>query len=234
MANKNLVDQVQEYRARLTSIEEQKKDLEKRLATAQDQLAIAQSDGSAKKKLEFDLSQNEWAELAKDGTIKYRIPCMRPKGWYPSESQLVEAGLTPQDGPTITEAYRKSFQRLWGTIKPLCAQALGSSAEVVDKIGPGTCIHLVVDMARTSDGEAANEAMRQVGEIRAGLRPMPAPQDVKDPTMKLFLTLTGEAKAFEQDLTPSFGPDLAHQLAYGDGLCVGSSTFGGPGPRKKE
>jgi hypothetical protein len=236
VANKNLVDQVREYQQRLTTIEEQKKSLERRLATAQDQLAAAQADGSVKaKRFEFDLSQDDWAELAKTGTIKYRIPCLRPKGWFPSESQLLENGLGPQDGPAITEAYKRSYQRVWSMLRPLCAQALGSSSEVADKVPPETCIHLVQDISRSNDREAANEGMRQAAEIRAGQRPMPSQAELdKNPTLKMFLALTAEPKAFEQDLAQTFGPEEAHRLAYGDGLCMGSSTFGGPGPREKK
>ena len=33
---------------------------------------------------DFDLSTDDWAELAKNGTIKYEVPCMRERGWDPS------------------------------------------------------------------------------------------------------------------------------------------------------
>jgi hypothetical protein len=99
--------------------------------------------------------------------------------------------------------------------------------EVVEKIGPDTCIHLVVDQTRDKDKGATQEAMRQVGEIRAGLRPMPGPNEPVHPVLKMFLALTGEMKLFEGDLAQSLGPEEAHRVAYADGMCMGHSTFGG-------
>ena len=96
----------------------------------------------------------------------------------------------------------------------------------------GERIHVIVDVARKKDRDASSEAMRQVGEIRAGKRPPPGPGDALDPTLEAFLALTGELSEFEADLAQSFGPEEAHRLAYSDEMCAGQSTFGGPGPRK--
>lgn len=42
---------------------------------------------------------------------------------------------------------------------------------------------------------------------------------------KLYLTLTGSAKSFEEELAHSFGPEGAHRLVADDGLCVGTNSF---------
>ena len=109
--------------------------------------------------------------------------------------------------------------------------ALGSDA-AVDKIGPDTCIHLVLDVARDKDRETQSEAMRQVGEVRAGVRAEPTEAVAQSPVYKMFSALTGEAAQFESDLARHLGPDEAHRVTFSDGLCAGSSTFGGPGPRE--
>ena len=98
------------------------------------------------------------------------MPCKRSGGWVPTPGQLEQLALAPQDGPALQSAYAKSNQRLWTTIRPLCAQAMGS-LEVADKIGLDTRIHLVLDQTKEKEKEAANEAMRQVGDIRAGRGP---------------------------------------------------------------
>ena len=160
------------------------------------------------------------------------MPCINVKNdaWSPSPEKLNKLGLAPQDGAVIKNAYAHSSQRVWAAIKPLCAQAIGS-AEVAEKFGPDTCIHLVVDAESERDSEAARTAKRQVGEIRAGVQPMPGPNEPMNPVMKLFLATTGESKSFEAELAQSFGPEEAHRIVYSDELCMGSSTFGS-GPRR--
>jgi hypothetical protein len=232
-ANKNLADTVREYKNRLEAIEAQKQSLEKALGVAQEKLASAENDGAPPKtKDAFDLSQDDWAKLAEKGDVKYRIPCSRSSDWTPSAETLRKLGLAPEDAPPLRDAYQKSNQRMWSELKPLCAQAVGS-AELAEKIGLSTCQHLVLDVAQEKGPADANEAMRQVAEMRAGLRPLPGPNDPVHSVTKMFLALTGENARVEADLAQTFGPEEAHRLAYADGLCTQTSHFGGPGPRKK-
>jgi ferric-dicitrate binding protein FerR (iron transport regulator) len=229
-ANDNLVAQVSEYRARLEAIAEQKIALEQTLKNTEQKLA-ARADGAAPtSRAEFDLGTDEWKELAKDGTVKFMRPCKRPASRVASPEMLQKVALAPDDAPVLKSAYEKSNQRLWGTIRPLCGEALGS-LEVADKVGLDTCTHLILDVAQGKEPEATNEAMRQVGEIRAGLRPAPGPNDPISPVAKMFLALTGELKLFEAELAQTMGQAEAHRVAYADGMCMQSSTFGGPGPR---
>lgn len=230
-ANESLVSQVGEYRRRLEAITAQKVELEQTLKNTEQKLAASSPDASrAKSRAEFDLGADDWKELAKDGTIKFMMPCKRPASWVASPGQLDKLALAPGDGPVLQDAYAKSNARMWGTIKPLCAQAVGS-VEVAEKIGVDTCIHLVLDQTKEKEKSSVNEAMRQVAEIRAGQRPMPAANDPMGPVTKMFLALTGEMKSFEGDLAQSLGPEEAHRIAFAEGMCMGRSTFGGPGPR---
>lgn len=231
-ANGNLVSQVSEYRKRLESIALQKTELEKKLETTERQLEAARADGAVPQaKSEFDLDPDDWKELAKNGTIKSRTPCQRKPEWQPPPEMLDKLSLAPQDAPVLKNAYVHSNERLWNALRPICAQAIGN-AEVADKLGPDTCQHLVLDIEDKKDSEAVGEAMRQVGEIRAGLRPMPAPNEPIHPVARMFLAVTGEAQQFENELAQTFGPDEAHRIMFSDGMCVGRSTWGGRGPRK--
>jgi hypothetical protein len=235
-ANQNLAGNVREYKDRLQALEGEKDTLEKKLAAAEQKLASTAPDGAViPKKSAFDLAPEDWAELAKTGTIKYEVPCftrtrtgMRDRTSF----DLDKLGLAPTDFPQIQAAYAKSRDRLWNTIVPLCAQAVGS-ADVAEKLGPNTCIHLVLDLARANDPKGTNDALYAVGDIRAGARPMPGPNENVPSVEKMFLALTAESGAFEADLAQSFGPEEAHRLAYArDGMCLGTSEFGGPGPRE--
>lgn len=230
-ANKNLVENIQLLNRKITAAEEQKQKLERELHTAQELLA-AQTPGQKPKHSEFDLSQDDWKTLAETGTVKFRVPCQRKPDWQPKAETLQELGLSPDDGGVLKQAYLRSNDRLWKEIKPLCTALVGNDA-VAEKIGRDTCTHLVVDMSRDRDAEATNEAMRQVGEIKAGMRPWPSDPEQAHPVVRLFLALTSEMKSFEGDLAESMGPEQAHRVAFSDSLCAGRSTFGGPGPRKK-
>ncbi|MBS2018275.1 MAG: FecR domain-containing protein [Deltaproteobacteria bacterium] len=224
-ANKNLVAQVSEYRQRLEAIATQKAALEEKLKKSEEKLASA--DGAApRNRSEYDLDANDWAELAKTGQIKYRVPCFHSDGWIFSPEKLQNMGLAPQDGAVLKDAYERSFQRVWKEIRPLCIAALGAPPEIIDKIGADSCVHLVYDLASKQNNDATREAHTQVAEIRAGQRPEP-PAAQQHVVMKMMLLLTGANAAFEADLAKSFGPEEAHRLAYSDDMCNSNNRWGG-------
>lgn len=199
-------------------------------------MAASMSTASPRHRASFDLGADEWKELAKDGTLKYQEPCIDLKGggWTPSPEKLDKLGLAPNDGPTIKASYQRSSERLWAAIKPVCAQSLGGSAELAERMGPDMCASFVLSTESERDPEGTRNARREVGEIRAGARPMPAADAPLNPVTKVFLALTGSSKSLEDDLAQSFGPDEAHRLVYSDSLCMGQHTHGGGGPRKKK
>jgi len=219
-ANENLVEQVHEYQRRLDAIAGEKAMLEASLKKTEEQLAAAQSEGGVgKRRNEWDLTQDEWKDLAKNGQVNWRTPCYERDAWTPSADTLDKLGLAPQDGATLRDAYDRSYRRLWAQIRPICAQELGTNGDVLERIGPDACVHLVYDIEIAIDKNAAMEAHTQVAEIRAGLRPEPAPGEKVHPVLKLFLLLSRANAAFESDLAKTFGPDEAHVLAYSDDLC---------------
>ena len=224
-ANDNLLAQVSEYRQRLELIAAQKSTLEDKLKTTEAKLAAGDS-GAGRSKPEYDLSPDDWKELAKNGEVKYRMPCFSKEGWDFPADKLNALGLAPQDAPVLKDAYQKSYDRVWAQVRPLCAQALGTTADVVDKIGPSTCMHLVYDVAQNQNAASAKEAHTQAAEIRAGVLPEP-PADKQHPILKMFLAATDANKAFEQDLAKSLGPEEAYRLANAEGMCTQRSSWGG-------
>lgn len=226
-ANENLVTQVSEYRARLEAIATQKRDLEKKLDATEKKLAATGDGGPVRTRAEYDLNQEDWAELAKKGQVKYRVPCLNASGWDFPASKLNEMGLAPTDAALLKDAYQRSHDRVWKELRPMCAAAIGASQEVIDKIGADSCPHLIYDAALRGDKEATMEAHTQVAEIRAGLRPEPAMTEKMNPVMRMFLVLTSANKAFESDLAKSFGPDEAHRLTMSEDMCNSNSRWGG-------
>ncbi|MCA9587752.1 MAG: FecR domain-containing protein [Myxococcales bacterium] len=229
-ANQNLVTQVRAYKDELSKIQTQKTELEQKLQQTEARLASSQGGDGGPAKHDFDLSPEDWAELAKNRTVKYRVPCTDQKNWTLSQDKLDKLGLAPADAAPIRDAYERSEKRTWAEVRPLCVAALGS-ADAVDKLGLNTCTHLILDLSHKNDQAGTREQMSAVGEIRAGIRPPPGPDDKVGPVLKLFLALTASNKAFEADLARNFGPEEAHRLAYSDEMCMESSTFGRGGKR---
>ncbi len=226
-ANRSLAEQVSEVRRRLEGVATQKADLETRLAEAEKKLAASGDGAPPRTRSEFELDEADWTEMARRGEVKYRVPCMQREAYTPSPSTLDKLGLAPTDAPVIREAYERSYQRLWTELRPMCQAALGASPEIVEKVGPQTCVHLIYDQAAKVDPDAAAEAHTAAAEIRAKLRPEPGPNEKVHPVTKLFLLMSGAMSGFEGDLAKSFGPEDAHRLAYGDGLCKSDNRWGG-------
>jgi hypothetical protein len=221
-----LAREISELNGRLYAIEKEKAELEARLARAERELSKQSEAGALRPRHEFDLDEPAWLELARSGTVKYRRPCLEEKGWKAKPEELELLGLGTDDGEVLRAAFRRSYDRVWKTVRPLCAKVIGD-ADIVDSLGPDTCIHVVVDASRRQDGALADEATRQVAETRAGVRALPPPGAPLHPVFQMFWMLTGEMRTFEADLAESFGPEEAKRVAYAKALCHGHSTFGG-------
>lgn len=232
-ANANLADTVREYRRRLEAIDADKKKLEKKLAAAEAQLA----DGGAGQPAfqvsanKFDLTQDDWKELAKEGKMPIRTPCAGSNNDFSYTPDSLNAlGLAPQDGPAIQAAMQQSQARTWGAIKPLCAKVIPGAN--VDSIGEDGCLHILQAFAPQSGPTSAQESVRQTSEIEAGLRPMPGPNDDVPPLERAFLALAGESKTIEADLAQQLGPDAAKAIVYGSEGCWNDGVWT-VGPRKQ-
>jgi hypothetical protein len=231
-ANASLVDSVRAYRTKLEAIEQAKKDVEKQLALAQTQLATAENDGQAPStNARYDLSKDDWKELAKKGEVDARFPCPRPESWNLSPKTLNALGLPPQDGAIISKAFASSYARTWATIQPLCAQAVGGSMDIAAKVGEGACVAIITDVAAQKDNNASDEAVRLAAEVNAGERPAPGPNDDVNPVERMMIALSNESKSVVGDLSQSLGPDDAKRIVYGDQGCWSNNTWGvGPRP----
>jgi hypothetical protein len=228
-ANENLVDTVRDYKTKLEALEAQKAAIAKQLSDAQQKLATAQGDGqAAPQKSPYDLTQDDWKEMAAEGKVVSRTPCESPGGWTPTPAQLANAGLAPGDAQAIHDARADSYARTWGVIRPLCVQALQGDAKVADRLGSFVCTSLVSDIAKVN-GEDTDEELRAVAEIRAGLRPYDA--SALGTYGKILYVETGETQAMEQQLAQSIGPADAHSFVYADTGCWSNSSHSvGPRP----
>lgn len=217
---------VQTYKEQLEALESQRKSLSDALKASEDKLAEAETGKPARTRPEFDLDADDWRALAKEGTVKYRTPCATPGGWRPDAEHLNKLGLAPSDADTIQDAYKRTQESVWATLKPLCMRSIGLSSEMADRIGSQNCVHLVTDIeaAKLKEGEA-EKGMRLVGEIMAGDKPEPTAADKPNPATTAFLTMARANKVLEGELAKSYGPEEAHRLAFDSAMCGGQSTF---------
>ncbi|HTQ43125.1 MAG TPA: hypothetical protein VMI75_10250 [Polyangiaceae bacterium] len=230
-ANANLADTVAEYRRRLEAIDADKKKLEKQLAEAEAKLGDAGVKTVPENK--FDLTQDDWKDLAKRGEIHALMPCgPGPHHDYGfSPDSLNALGLAPQDGAIIQAALQRSEARTWAIIKPLCSQALAGAN--VDKLGEHSCMSVLQAFANQNSGDGEAEALRQTSEIQAGLRPMPGPTDDVSPYERALLAQTSESRNIEADLARQLGPDEARRIVYGDQGCWSVTVLRG-GAREQQ
>jgi len=226
-ANANLAASVKEYKKRLESIEAERRRLEERLELANAQLGATDAGPPSPNKA-YDLSNEDWNELAKEGTVKFRMPCSNEKGWVPSTAQRDNLGLAPDDVEVLRDAYARSYARVWADIRPICAEVL--SPEVADKLGPTNCPNAIVSILTSSDWARLSKTMRDVAEMRAGTQPLPA-QPPADPVTRVFLRWTAEMGLLEQDLAAQLGPEQAHRIVYSDSICAWNSTWPGSGAK---
>ncbi len=173
--------------------------------------------------------QVDWDRHAADGTVPYRIPCIRDTPFVPSTRQADRLGLAPQDVDVLKESYKSSNARMMAELVPLCAQVVGSK-EVAEKIGPQACMNAILDSARKQSPEKTKEALSRVAEVNGGKRPAPTSTQGVLPVEALMLAFTKEQKTFEADLAAKLGPEEARRLANARGLCSerGTARAGAP------
>jgi hypothetical protein len=194
----------------------EKRDLESQLRTMETELQRMSDVPATGDPRDFELDAEEWKELAAEGRVKYRIPCLLPsESSYSMPQREVDAlGLSSDEGTVLTEAHRRSNARIWSTVRPLCLQAIGN-AEVVDLLGPSKCIDVIDKAATKRDFLATADARRHVAEVHAGLRSLPKEGDPQHPVFASLMAMTTEAERFQADLAESFGPEEAKRISDG-------------------
>jgi hypothetical protein len=208
--------------AKLAALEKEKKDLEAQLRILEGEL---DKQKPKRDRHELDLNQEDWKNLAAKGRVKFKIPCLREPGdpFKFHRGHLENLSFSPDDNRDISEAYRKSNQRLWSVLRPLCIQVVGS-AELADTMGGWACFDVLRSDSKKKDRKAFAAAFQLVADVRAGLRAEPNPAEPVHPVYTALMAVTGEMSKFEADLAENFGPEEAKRIAWGPG-CSNSLTI---------
>jgi hypothetical protein len=167
---------------------------------------------------EFDLTPEDWKELAAQGVMKYCLPCDGPP---PSDDVLDTLGLSPDDRTVTRQAWDHSATRLHDAILPLCAAALGGRMEVAQEMSTDSCRQVILSTA-SDRSESKAESARGVASFMAGDAPRPG--ENSPITERMFLVLAEESKLLEAELAEAFGPEEAHRLIFSDQLCFTTAT----------
>jgi hypothetical protein len=202
-------EKVERVRLELQALKEQRTKLQEDLRTIEKELR----EREAPPPYEYDLSPEQWKELAARGRIKYRAPCqMSPEsGWKIGAAALDDLGLSPDDGETVMAAFHRSNKRLWTTVRPMCVELAGQE-RVVDMLGFDGCKTLIEQSHEKEGPLPPHDVRRIVAEVRAGMRE-PLSRDAPGFNLyQMYMALTGEGGAFEADLAESFGPETAERI----------------------
>jgi hypothetical protein len=109
-------------------------------------------------------------------------------------------------------------------MQPGCAKVLGS-AELARRLGNRVCETVLMNSQKDP-----NPDIQLVADIRAGNVPMPPPEKI-DPYAAMMLAQTESESRLQAALTPTFGAEEAHRIAFSDDVGSCSGTSGGPPPK---
>jgi hypothetical protein len=212
-ANANLAETVRLTQERLDRNEAERRDLKQQLEQAKAKLAASAGDGAPPRN-EFDLTREDWKQLARTGTVKARYPCDFDGNWSLSAAMQASLGLSPSDATAVEKAVKAEEARIAGAIMSGCTKVL-RDAQLADRLGPRVC-----DTVISSSVKDQQHDLQLVADVRAGNVPMP-PEGSVDP----FAAVTAAMPQLEADLAAMFGPEEAHRLAFADelGSCSGTS-----------
>jgi hypothetical protein len=215
-ANANLAETVRRTQQLLDKNVAEKKKLQTELEAAKAKLVAAEGDAALPRN-PFDLSQDDWKELAKKGAVRARFPCGFDPDAHIGPEKAVALGLAPTDAPAIDAAFKHEEDRIAAAITPACGKVL-QSADLAQRLGPSTCLAVLQRSVKDTHAD-----LQLVADIRAGNKPMPSP-DQLDPFATMLLAETASTKALETELAKSFGPEVAHAITFSDelGSCSGS------------
>jgi hypothetical protein len=169
-------------------------------------------------------TQQDWQYLATFGVVRAKNYCF-DLDWQPSDIELGQLGLSPEDGPALTRALAAADARLWKATEPACSKLVGT--EEAARLGNDECWSNILYSYNASQWDVD---AKLVADIRAGNVPMPAADDL-DPLATRFLAMTSAVSDLEKDLSESFGPERAHEIAAADDVPWACSTQIGEGAR---
>jgi hypothetical protein len=222
-ANAALAESLRECTQKLATLTEDKADLLRQLEAAR-KAADAVSAASPQGPLKI-VSQDDWKNLSRTGTIRYLLPCA---AFNPQQGVMDRLGIGSRDVPIVRDAFAAARNAAWSQIRPLCVQAVGNAA-TADQLGFDACPRIILASAKTANANEADNAMRAVSAVQAGLADRSTLRS-GDPVTTTLLALTGMAADAESRVGSRYGAEDTRRIVYGDNACSRMVELGGPGP----
>jgi hypothetical protein len=206
------VGKMEQVQAELQDLKSQRGKLQEQLRAVEKELRKKE----APPRYDYDLTRDQWRELAAAGRIKYRIPCpmSADSEWSIGAPILDQLGLSPDDGKIVEQAFRRSNARVWAIVKPMCAE-LVEQEELMELLGINGCKLLIERTEEKREALGIYEAQRLVAEVRAGMREPLTQEELPSKLYQLYWAMTAEGGLFEADLGESFGPEVAERIWHG-------------------
>jgi hypothetical protein len=215
-------------RARERAAQQELSEARQRIAQLEKEAAAGQPRPEPRTRHEYDLSVEDWKALAKENTVKYRVPC-GDAARLPNDGTLEQLGLAPDDYEAVRGAFEHSITRQQEALAPLCAAALGGRMDVASALNIDSCRTIIFSTA-SSRSESGAQSARAVASYMAGEAPRPG--ENAPLTARAWLALVEESKHFEDELAETFGPEEARRVTFSDAACFSSSShsYGAPPP----
>ena len=208
-------------RARASAAQGELSKARERIARLEKEIEDERSPSPKRTRHEYDLTTEDWKQMAEQATVKYRVPCAAAE-WAPTDQNLAQLGLAPEDYDVVRDAFANSAARQHEALLPLCAAALGDRVEVARALNLQSCMALIFSTA-SERAESARQSARNVATFMAGEGPRP--NDEAALTERVFLALAQESRRFEDELASAFGPEEAHRITFSDLLCFSRSSY---------
>ena len=232
-ANANLVGQVHEARGQLALAQSHTLATERKLA------AIAQAPSPR-----LVTSAEEWARMAKEGTIRVRMPCSRWNAGgryavrttkrgslttgssrnFETARRADTAGLSSEEQETLAEVYTRTHARSWAAMRSACESNADYREAIAEQDEPSEQVKMTLCSARLLDVNepSTRVALTRVAELRAaGAGLERAGSDAE----RVAFAFTDGPSILHDELVKALGREKATRAVDNGVLCVDESVY---------
>lgn len=209
------------HRGRIALLESRVKKLEEAAAEKPD----GRRGGPGGEKKFYDLTPQDWAEMAKDCELRMGLPNFGNELHTFQPSDLGEMGIAEALTDDVNRVYKAQNDAYMGKLRALYLEATGDAAGA-DTLDMRS---LATEILEKSGKTSASDARRRIALEHAGQAPTADPSTLSVAERYYRMTLAA-GEDFEKALGEVVGPDVAHRTR--DAWTGNRSTMSGCAGRK--
>ena len=236
-ANANLVGQVHDYRSRLTAVERRAQEAE-----------LERTKAAEGPPARLVTSRAEWARMAREGTIRVRVPCSRPDRHprffvqrthqhgigisgsvrtFEAQNRAFAAGLSEHELEALADAYTRTQARTWAAMRSVCEANAGfresienrdEEAELTDEARIDDCRAHLLDI----DEPDARAGLARVAELHAAGAGI---DRTRTDAQRVAFALTSSPAALFDEMVRVLGREKATRVIDNGVLCLDETLF---------